>query len=441
MNNVSSNWQYSLNTSLVNRLNRPLYQPGMMKMSMSQRIINRCDRLLNRLPLLGQQMQRWGHVNTAVPNDVPIVYAQPISVSNQPGIENGEQNFQSTIPVIQRKEKLIDNSTISENITPSLPLENQINQTSTSSSEIPVISSQPTSEQLTETGKIPLQSNSKNDNISVPLIQKKSDNSQSSTIKSVNNIATSENITYLSGSNLSDNITPALPLENQINQTSISSSRNPVVSSQPISEELTETGQYQQLPIIQIKQHNYDLSSSHLPVTNPLNNLTSSKQAQLEKNSEKINSSNKENLVAETSLTNLPIVTTQPSTDKINSTEKEISINRNYSNYPNNHHLPVVPITSSIKTPEQNQSLPLTKNSSSSQIINNSQPNLSNNNSSAPPKVLPSPSSSTETIVSPLANQSNSTNSNIDVDTIVNQVERKLMRRLVIESERRGKIR
>ncbi|MDJ0800364.1 MAG: hypothetical protein QNJ51_26745 [Calothrix sp. MO_167.B12] len=275
MTDVSSNWKDSLNTGLVNRLNRPLNQPGMIKMAMSSRIINRCDRLLNRLPLLSQQMQRWGNVNTAVSKDVPIVYAQPISASNQSSLESTEQNVQRTVPVIQRKEKPIDN------VTSSLSLENQINQTSISPSQIPVVSSQAISEQITETGEIPLQSNIKNENNSVPLIQRKLDNSQSSTIQSVDNIKNSENIT------------PVLGLEsqnNQINQTSVSSSQIPVVSSQVISEQLRETGEMpllqdfisssQQLPIVQIKQQNSNLSSSHLPVashlpvTNPLNTFT-----------------------------------------------------------------------------------------------------------------------------------------------------------------------
>ena len=150
-------------------------------------------------------------------------------------------------------------------------------------------------------------------------------------------------------------------------------------------------------------------------------------------NSENINSNKQENLGTEIYLTNLPIVTAQP--------VREISFNRNYSNYQNNHHLPVVTITPSINTPEKNQPLALTKNYSSSPITS-TQPNLSNNISSSLPKVLPLPSPPAETIVSPLANQSNSQNlKKIDVDTIVNQVERKLMRRLVIESERRGKTR
>ncbi len=440
MTDVSANWKDSLNTGLVNRLNRPLNQPGMIKMAMSSRIINRCDRLLNRLPLLSQQMQRWGNVNTAVSKDVPIVYAQPISASNQSSLESTEQNVQRTVPVIQRKEKPIDN------LTPSLSLENQINQnnqTYISSSQIPAVSSQAISQQITESEEMPLQSNIKNENNSVPLIQRKLDNSQSSTIQSVDNIKNSENIT------------PALGLEsqnnqnNQNNQTSISSSQIPVVSSQVISQQITETGEMpllqdfisssQQLTIVQVKQQSSNLSSSHppvtshLPVTNPLNTFTASKQTQVENNSENINPSKTENLVTDISLTNLPIVTTQAADEQKKS---------NTQNTQNNHNLPLISIATSIKTPEKNKPLPLTKNYSSSPIINNSQTNLSNNNSSSPPKVLSLPSQPTEKIVSPLSNQSNSTNlKKIDIHTIVNQAEHKLMRRLVIESERRGKIR
>lgn len=58
MTNVSSNWQDSINHMLVNRLTRPLSQPGMMKMAMGQQIINRSDRFLDRVPLLSQQMER-----------------------------------------------------------------------------------------------------------------------------------------------------------------------------------------------------------------------------------------------------------------------------------------------------------------------------------------------------------------------------------------------
>ena len=208
MANVSSNWQDALNQELVNRLTRPLRQPGMMKMGMSKRIINRCDRFLNRLPLLSQQMQRWGNTKTLSYDDVPIVYAQPILSAKEQGIETRENN-----------------------------------------SQLIVSHNQP----------------------SVPPIQRKVDSSQSLAIQPVNNTIVSENKTYLSNSNASDEITPSLVLETHINQTYISpsestselnintpsptteediininqtsssSSENLVVSPQPISEEISQT--------------------------------------------------------------------------------------------------------------------------------------------------------------------------------------------------------
>ena len=110
MANVSSNWQDYLNNRLVNRLTRPLLQSGMVKKAMSQDIINRCDRFLNRLPLLNQQMQRWGNNITFSSNDVPIVYAQPVSSAQEGAIASRDQNVQPTVaqnnpsvPLIQRK--------------------------------------------------------------------------------------------------------------------------------------------------------------------------------------------------------------------------------------------------------------------------------------------------------------------------------------------------
>ena len=113
MTNVSSNWQDSLNHRLVNRLTRPLHQPGMVKMAMSRGIINRSDRFLNRVPLLSQQMGRWGNNGNTLSSDaVPIVYAQPVSSLREQEVGMGKDNFQisnlskneSSVPIIQRKE-------------------------------------------------------------------------------------------------------------------------------------------------------------------------------------------------------------------------------------------------------------------------------------------------------------------------------------------------
>ncbi|NES73544.1 MAG: hypothetical protein F6K24_54310 [Okeania sp. SIO2D1] len=158
----------------------------------------------------------------------------------------------------------------------------------------------------------------------------------------------------------------------------------------------------------------------------------------------------------------MPTVTTQPLTSQVNLTEKEISFARDAPNYQNqsfnisNSQIKTsnsnqkkypltTPITSPINSKLKSQPLPLYlgKNRPLSNSISQ-QPNLSNQNPtgantnfSSSPKIYANPSPPTETSVSTMANKSNS---KIDVDAIANKVERKLMRRLVIESERRGKI-
>ncbi|NES84906.1 MAG: hypothetical protein F6K10_27780, partial [Moorea sp. SIO2B7] len=269
MANGSSNWQDALNQELVNRLTRPLRQPGMMKMGMSKRIINRCDRFLNRLPLLSQQMQRWGNTKTLSSDDVPIVYAQPISSAKEQGIEKREDNSQLII---------------SQN--------------------------QP----------------------SVPPIQRKVDSSQSLAIKPVNNTIVSENKTDLSSSNASDEITPSLVLETHINQTyispsestselnintpsptiegeiininqaSISSSEIPLVSPQPISEGISQTTE---MPL-QGKLSNRETSSTN---PSPLNLETPS-------SNEEIKNFNQ----ASISSSEIPLVSPQPISEGISQT-------------------------------------------------------------------------------------------------------------------------
>ncbi|NES69323.1 MAG: hypothetical protein F6K24_30890, partial [Okeania sp. SIO2D1] len=242
MASVSSNWQDSLNDRLVNRLTRPLRQPGMIKMAMSQRIINRCDRFLNRIPLLSQQMQRWGNTNTLSYNPVPIVYAQPVSSPKEQEIGTGKDNVQisnqpknqPSVPIIQRKEDSSqvkpvqkDNKTIavqnltdlsssnfSDETTPSLSLETEIDQTSISSLEIPRVSPQPISEELVNTPEMPLPAK---------FIETKTSSS--------------------TPSELNPNISSTSSKKEKkiINQTSTSPSEIPVVSPQNISEELANT--------------------------------------------------------------------------------------------------------------------------------------------------------------------------------------------------------
>ncbi|ODG98623.1 hypothetical protein A4S05_08220 [Nostoc sp. KVJ20] len=466
-----SNWQDSLDEGLVNRLHRPLRQPGMMKMAMSQRIINRCDRFLNRLPLLNQQMQRWGNTNTLSSEPIPIVYAQPVSLAKEQEVENRVHNSLPTVSqvepssnIIQRKidssESLpirtVTNTTPVQNITDlsssnftdettqSLTFETPINKTPISSSEVPVISPQTIAEQLPKIAEMAL----------IDLT-----NSQTSLPNSAE-------------SNLNH------PSQLNVDTTSISSLKIPIVSPQSIAEKLPQTAEMLSsqeftslpdvtLPIIQAKLNIDSRTQRSLPIVNDLNNLADKQQTQAENYGDNISSVKHEKLISQISSKQLPIVTAQPLTTQVNLNQQKISSAINsptFQNQPattlntqfitisnsqinqNNHKqnispLPVVSVTSPSNLSLQPESLPLkiakTTPSSKSDSQQSNLPNrnsISNTDSSSPPRSFASPVSPTETSVSPIATQSN-----IDVDAIASQVERKLMRRLVIESERRGK--
>ena len=77
MENSSLNWQDSLNPQLLQRLVLLSQEPGIIKQDIGKKIIDRCDRFLNRLPLLSQYLQRWQGLNEMSVNSVPIVYALP----------------------------------------------------------------------------------------------------------------------------------------------------------------------------------------------------------------------------------------------------------------------------------------------------------------------------------------------------------------------------
>ncbi len=475
MVNSLSNWQDALNYDLVNRLTRPLCQPGMMKMAMSQRIINRCDRFLNRLPLLNQQMQRWGNTNTLSSEPVPIVYAQPISLTKEQHLENKIDNSQPIVSqvqpaanIIQRKLdhsqslpiRTVSNTTAIVNSTnlSNYNLANETNQflnsTSISDSEIPVVSPLTNSEELPKTAEIELAAFTELPIFS-PTTTELNLNHPSQHILDSTSISSSE-IPVVSPLAISEELPKTAEIElaalrnspiSSINKTQLnlsysskSDSAVPIVSPQPISDKA--------LPIVQAKLQNYSQSQSSLPIVNNLNILVEQPTQ---------SNSYAENVISQIYSKELPIVTAQSLKSQNNLTNQEITntispsyqnkniniintqpvnISDSQINQTNNQQnissLPLVSV-SSLNNPSlnpQSSPLPLAKTTPSSKS-NSQQPNLSNRNSTSNPSSF----SSTETSVSPIATR----NVDIDVNAIASQVERKLMRKLVIESERRGK--
>ncbi len=74
-----SHWQNTLNPQLVQRLMRPIVQPGVIGSALADQIRSRSDRWSNRLPLLTQITQQHRLSEGSPAGQPPIVYAQPVA--------------------------------------------------------------------------------------------------------------------------------------------------------------------------------------------------------------------------------------------------------------------------------------------------------------------------------------------------------------------------
>lgn len=125
-----TDWQQALDRRLVQRL-----QPPLAKKNIGQRLVDRTDRFLTRFSLVEQQFQRWGNFQATNPNPVPVVFAKPSTAatpSNTPiqsaAIATSSPSFPSVSTpnnpasdvLVQRK---IDStiSPVTENVTESKP--------------------------------------------------------------------------------------------------------------------------------------------------------------------------------------------------------------------------------------------------------------------------------------------------------------------------------
>lgn len=101
-------WQDNLDPKLIQRLTRPVVQPGIIGTQMARIIISRSQRFTNRLPLLSQMTQRQPSVVGFQAEQTPIVYAQLLpretrTASSAP-VQTDLQNSQAGKPrVIQAK--------------------------------------------------------------------------------------------------------------------------------------------------------------------------------------------------------------------------------------------------------------------------------------------------------------------------------------------------
>jgi len=566
MTNSGLNWQDGINTQLLRRLIRPLAQPGTIEMSISQGIIERSDRFLNRLPLLSQQMQRWGNFNTESSESIPIVYAKPIArqsgerlVSPKSTINNlstsaemplqakmtsSETAPQPTTPELSSTNQFTtqesvlptgSRSPITTNLSTEMPLQAKMASSETASQPATELSS--TNQLIAQESVLPTGSRSPittNLSTEMPLQAKMASSetvSQPTTeLSSTNQLIAQESVLPTgSRAPIPTNLSTEMPLQAkmassetgsqpsgvelslqpQLNSIdSIQPSNYPIVSPQVMDNDLSPKGEMplardiwldldRQLPIVPSKPQN---SSFSFPVVNPLNTAifpkaenstlkksASSQQLEFDWQFPRANPPIVDGEVPEL-VTNL--IDEQSHEAKINFENSVLPVVKNGENITRS--IPVVsphvkslsqawerdferfrssnqvidfslskmPTVDSYESREEKsdrpfyfpQSLPIVtpiksrESAQSSPLLLANQRSFANHSiepekkaiapPSSPPKIIASAAPPTETAISSLP-----TSAKVDIDAIAVQVERKLMRRLVIESERRGKTR
>lgn len=74
---AKQSWQEALDLRLIQRLLRPVVQPGLARSQLAGAILARGQGLAGQLPLLGQVVQRYGTAEEFPADQAPIVYARP----------------------------------------------------------------------------------------------------------------------------------------------------------------------------------------------------------------------------------------------------------------------------------------------------------------------------------------------------------------------------
>lgn len=440
MANSSSNWQEAINPQLLVRLVLPLSQGGMIKRGISQKIIDRSDRFLNRLPLLSQQMQRWGSLNHFSSATVPIVYAQNISR----GTENRHE--------VNQLNQLVSPQTTSSNSGSNLANISVSNLSST----------MPLQAKFSNSQGLAADTSPSSDRPSIDMHSDVTENSQESLgeITLQAKFANSESAASA----------PSLPLVSPRSSSLLNDQSNQSISDYPVVvPKLRDSGVVQEslilpdnskvfpesLPIAQPKLID-SVPSWERPIVNyrrTANYLEQSKSPIFASPSSMINNPRSEAIATNSITTNslplpeIPIVSPQ-SGSAVNITnffpKNIVNVNQNHEqnrDLPKPEPLPIVSPSPATNPLKALQNYPLVQTFAGNTANQSSSSPVISDQGSREIKVFASPSPPTETIVSSMPNQPRNdphTISKIDVEAIASQVERKLMRRLVVESERRG---
>ena len=441
-------WQQFLNQKLVQRLNNPLTEPGIINNRMARKIIDRSPDMLDRLPLLAQQMQRWSTIVDLQSEEIPIVYVQHQEGKQNSSFPSSDPNpGKKQLPLV--KAKLIQSSASSPDGDKKQPLVD--------------VRSQPTASALTQDSSLPNLPNkiySIAKNSATNIISNKNYTSELSNPSisvtptnenSANQIQRKLDTATFSSESASLNLQPEMPVVYERTQTTSSGiSEQPLVNlSQPIANSSTDI-------------NNQDFLSIPISPINPVYNR---------------NNQNK--------FDNSAVVYSQLLSPKLDSTEPIFLIEEFERHNPSvvskeikkipqspilnakSDDLPVVEVNYGRSPPEFEPLIfsasPIAKQKASSlngEALNYQPQNIATANhnrtssthqetsivNSSNQSIITASTSSPNAHQQPKVNQTTKTSlagvnlpPQIDVDALADKVERKIMRRLVVESERRGK--
>lgn len=514
-------WQQFLNQKLVQRLNNPLTEPGIINNRMAKKIIERSPDLLDRLPLLAQQMQRWSTVVDLESEEIPIVYVQHQEAKQNSSFPSSDPNpGKKQLPLV--KAKVVQSSATPRDRDKKQPLVD--------------VRSQPTASALTQDNSLPHfpdQFSDKAENLAANTISNKSYTSELSN-PAISVTASGENSTNpiqrkldsgtFSSDSASLNIdseTPVVyermqtpssgiseqPLVNlsqptansstDINPPLISvtaigeSSVNPIqrkLDSATFSSESASLNLQPEMPVVYGRTQTPLSGISEQPLVNlsqPIANLSTEINNQDFRSIPIIPINPVYNRNNQNKFDNSAVVYSQPLSPKLASTEPILLIQEFERNNPSvvskeiekipqspilnpkSDDLPVVEVNYGRSPPEFEPLIfsasPIAKQKASSlngEALNYQPQNIAaanHNRTSSTHQETSIVNSSNQSIITastsspnahqqPKVNQTTKTSlagvnlpPQIDVDALADKVERKIMRRLVVESERRGK--
>ena len=462
MENSSLNWQDSLNPQLLQRLVLLGQQPGIIKQDIGQKIIARCDRFLNRLPLLSQYLQRWQGVNEMSVNSIPIVYALPplqesentermtvnqvnhLASNTEKTIETKLESSQSPLVIIndaqEKRESVTENAIVVQ-----LSTVNEIS----SPIEMPLSTN--------ANSVTPLQESGKNENFTVKAITTSSTPMASkSTSKNPESINNKNSISRTEYQTQYQTVYPLSIIDNFLssNQTyslinNILKKEDPLLIAKMIDRSSNDNDlDRQHLIVNPLSQENpsqllsQNKSIQEPPLSRPLSSTHSSLVDYTE------NTKKTFNYFAEKAITENYLVQTTLLEEKLEQKKVKLPVvkitNQSHPEKLENQlpmppsspsKMPRINATTRVNRPAIATPLPLASRSPSLPTSANFDvQRRSLQQSPEVPKVFAAPFPPTETRISPMQTAP----PKVDLETIAHQVERKIMRRLVIESERRG---